>query len=163
MRAAYLLPLLALPAAAQLAGRHGDDEDEMMDMAHGDEHEVAATTTVFESYSSAASSAIAHASSSSIPAPPHGHDAHHHNSHAPIKEYLDDADVHRWHTFPPTYLDADFRLTNDSAIFGEDLTKGWDAETVASHPRLMLLHVLSMVLAYFGALPICKWQRERSG
>ncbi|KLT39959.1 hypothetical protein CC85DRAFT_232023, partial [Cutaneotrichosporon oleaginosum] len=80
--------------------------------------------------------------------------AHNHNSHAPVKEFLDDAALHEWHDFPPTYMDADFRLTPDKVIFGEVFPADWDAATVASHPGLMFAHVACMVIAYFVLLPI---------
>ncbi|TXT15743.1 hypothetical protein VHUM_00246 [Vanrija humicola] len=108
--------------------------------AHEHEHSAAPTTTT------------AAATASALPAAAHAPGHHHHKG--PVKTTLDDAEIHRWHTFPPTYLDADFRLTKDQAIFGEDLGEGWDPATVPSHPRLMAAHVVAMVLAYFGALPI---------
>lgn len=162
-----LFVLAALPIAVAVAGsagagagvglavRHGDEHEGMgMDMGGGDEHgheleheheHAAATTTTVPVPSGAPTPS---------PAPAHEPDHHHHKG--PVKTTLDDADIHHWHKFPPTYLDADFRLTKDQAIFGEDLDDGWDPETVPSHPRLMVAHVVAMMLAYFGALPVCE-------
>ena len=92
--------------------------------------------------------------------PPEGHD---HGSHTPPKDILDDEDIHWWHHFPVTYLSADFRLDRDSAIFGEEFPEGWDPEQGQGHRTFMGLHVLGMILAYFGALPLCECMDLRMG
>lgn len=179
MRAALLLPCVAaLAAASGPIARHGghDDMDGMMD---GDNGMMGAPAMSASSlppprpFDTAAEAAAASATdASSAPAAPAAptpgsdshndahdkparppHDPHGHHSHAPVKEFLNDTDIHLWHKFPPTYLDADFRLTQDSVIFGEELPADWPGET-PSHPGLMVLHVAAMVVAYFGALPI---------
>jgi hypothetical protein len=164
MRAALLLPLLALSVSAQvIAPRHGDDHDEDMDMSdmmndHSDDTPMSQhmdnllAATVVLPPTTAAVTVIPSTTAAAAPTP---HDPHNHNSHAKVKEYLDDADVHYWHKFPPTYLDADFRLTKDSVIFGEDLPDDWPGDT-PSHPGLMMMHVGAMMLAYFALLPISK-------
>jgi hypothetical protein len=93
------------------------------------------------------------ASSNAVAKPPDPH-MHSHGSHAAVKEILDDVGIHRWHDFPPTYLAADFRLTADSAIFGEVFDETWDPENASGHRGLMVIHVAAMILAYFTALPI---------
>jgi hypothetical protein len=127
-----------------------------MDMGHG--HDAAAPTPTTTTVSLVASSLAASTSSAAVApvAPPKPHDPHSHNSHAKVKEYLDDADIHYWHKFPPTYLDADFRLTKDNTIFGEDLPEDWPGDT-PSHPGLMIMHVGAMMLAYFALLPISEY------
>lgn len=126
-----------------------------------------ADTPAMSSMMASASAAPGPSSSAAVapaPAAEHGHgsahdsaprppDPHGHHSHAPVKEFLNDTEIHLWHKFPPTYLDADFRLTQDSVIFGEELPADWPGDT-PSHPGLMIVHVVSMCLAYFGALPI---------
>jgi hypothetical protein len=103
----------------------------------------------------------------------------HHHSHgahsAPIVA-LNDTDIHYWHSFPPSYLAADFRLDEDSAIFGEEFPPDWresgdgaggeggeESERVVRVRGIdtgkrgwMVLHVVGMCVAYFGALPICE-------
>ncbi|EIW68262.1 hypothetical protein TREMEDRAFT_69277 [Tremella mesenterica DSM 1558] len=86
-----------------------------------------------------------------LPPEPHSHE---HGSHKAPKVVLDDVSIHHWHHFPPSYLAADFRLDSDSAIFGEEFDESWDTEQTERHGGLMLVHVASMVIAYFGALPI---------
>lgn len=162
MRAAIFLPLLALSVSASLNVRHGDDENMDMETDHEHEHEHGnghdATTHSFLTAVpevatwTASSSAVAQSASVPKHTP---HNPHDHHSHAPVKDKLDDADIHYWHKFPPTYMDADFRLTNDSVIFGEDLPADWPGET-PSHPGLMIAHVASMIAAYFAILPISK-------
>ncbi|WVQ95039.1 hypothetical protein IAU59_002131 [Kwoniella sp. CBS 9459] len=83
--------------------------------------------------------------------PPGGHD---HGSHTAAKTELDDENIHYWHHFPPTYLAADFKLDNDSAIFGEEFGESWDPEQIESHKGLMAVHVLTYYGAYFGLLPL---------
>lgn len=153
MRAALLLPTLAL-VRAELMARHDHHG------GHGAEPDSPAVSAVsaakvFEAAPLPATSA----SPSAMPSHGHGHahgppPAHNHNPHAPVKEFLDDVALHELHDFPPTYMDADFRLTNDSVIFGEVFPDDWDPETVASHPGLMFAHVGCMIAAYFALMPI---------
>lgn len=183
MRAALLLPcVFALAAASGPIARHGGHDDDMMDSEMMDgEHKWTATSaaagldtapprpfgTMTESVAAAPSPTPGsdddhddshdtpthhddHHDSHDAPPDPHGH-----HSHAPVKEFLNDTEIHRWHKFPPTYLDADFRLTQDSVIFGEELPENWPGDT-PSHPGLMILHVAAMCVAYFGALPVGK-------
>ncbi|WWC63391.1 uncharacterized protein I303_105991 [Kwoniella dejecticola CBS 10117] len=82
-----------------------------------------------------------------------GHD-HNHGSHTPAKVKLDDQAIHALHYFPPTYLDVDFKLDNDSAIFGEEFDEHWDVGALESHKGLKALHALLYYGAYFGLLPI---------
>lgn len=98
------------------------------------------------------SAVIASPKPTSIHSDPHG--GHSHGSHAPAKTVLDDADIHFWHKYPPSYLAADFRLDNDSAIFGEEFDEAWDPNDASGHRGLAILHVLSFYTAYFGFLPI---------
>ncbi|WWD19150.1 hypothetical protein CI109_103608 [Kwoniella shandongensis] len=89
----------------------------------------------------------------------HGHavaapDPHSHGVHTPAVEKLNDTAIHLIHHYPPSYLAADFRLDNDTAIFGEEFDATWNLEEVESHKGLMFVHAGSMVLAYFAALPI---------
>lgn len=160
MRAALLLPcVFALAAATTPIARHGghDDMDGAM-MEGGMEGMMESTTAAISPEQTApapaavkpASDGHGHGHDSKPAGPP---DPHGHHSHAPVKEFLNDTEIHLWHKFPPTYLDADFRLTQDSVIFGEELPADWPGDT-PSHPGLMILHVVSMCLAYFGALPI---------
>ncbi len=81
-------------------------------------------------------------------------DPHWHDFHAAPKVKLDDESIHLIHHFPPSYLAVDFRLDNDSAIFGEEFDESWDPDAAQGHARLMAVHALGMVLGYFGALPI---------
>lgn len=155
MRTTFLLPLLALATANDRIARHDHDGDEhggdVMDMTASS----AASPPGLPSGVSHPSSALTLSSTPATHAHAHGHPpGHHHNSHAPVKEFLDDVALHEWHDFPPTYLDADFRLKNDSLIFGEVFPDDWDPETVASHPALMGLHVGCMMVAYFVLLPV---------
>jgi hypothetical protein len=83
--------------------------------------------------------------------------AHNHGGHAAPKVVLDDADIHYWHSFPPSYLAADFRLDVDSAIFGEEFPDDWAADEAGGRKGLLLAHVASMLVAYFGILPIGEW------
>ena len=89
---------------------------------------------------------------------PHGHS---HGSHVAAKVTLDDQSVHQWHHFPPTYLAADFRLDNDSAIFGEEFDETWDPDDASGHKILMIAHIVGMTAAYFGALPISTSSRRK--
>lgn len=151
-----------------LLARH-DGEDDSMDM---DVDEVNASTedtpAVDDAMASASiSSAITSSSeastpNSSAPSHEHSHESHgaekapdpHSHSHSAALEILNDTDIHRWHQFPPTYLDADFRLDADSAIFGEEFDDSWNLEEVESHKGLALVHAFLMGLAYFGVLPV---------
>ena len=82
---------------------------------------------------------------------------HEHGEHEAAKDVLDESDMHNeWHTFPPTYLAADFRLDNDTAIFGEEFDEDWDPDNSSGHKLLMMAHVGAMVAAYFAVLPICE-------
>ncbi|KAK4688440.1 hypothetical protein P7C73_g1670, partial [Tremellales sp. Uapishka_1] len=78
----------------------------------------------------------------------------HHHSHAAPKTVLDDEAIHRIHHFPPSYLAADFRLSPDTAIFGEEFDDEWDPSAEGGARGWMIVHVAGMVGAYFGALPI---------
>ncbi|BEI83231.1 hypothetical protein CcaverHIS002_0310990 [Cutaneotrichosporon cavernicola] len=133
MRAAVFLLFIALAHAERIA-LHGDRHD------HGAElpSPVASDEEVPQTVSLAlASSSYLASPSAALPGHDHGHGqppGHNHNSHAPVREVLDDIGLHEWHDFPPTYMDADFRLTKDSVIFGEVFPEGWDPESVASHP-----------------------------
>ncbi|BEI91015.1 uncharacterized protein CcaverHIS019_0310850 [Cutaneotrichosporon cavernicola] len=153
MRAAVFLLFIALAHAERIA-LHGDRHD------HGAElpSPVASDEEVPQTVSLAlASSSYLASPSAALPGHDHGHGqppGHNHNSHAPVREVLDDIGLHEWHDFPPTYMDADFRLTKDSVIFGEVFPEGWDPESVASHPQLMLAHVVCMAASYFVLLPI---------
>lgn len=110
------------------------------------------------------SSSEASTPNSSAPSHEHSHESHgaekapdphsHSHSHSAALEILNDTDIHRWHQFPPTYLDADFRLDADSAIFGEEFDDSWNLEEVESHKGLALVHAFLMGLAYFGVLPV---------
>lgn len=153
MRASLLLPLLpvALVAATTPEVRHGHHHIEPPDEnGVGLEHDVATPAIPTSPVSSASAAAPSHTHE----APSNPPDAHRHNSHAPVKEFLDDVELHNWHDFPPTYMDADFRLTKDSVIFGEEFPEDWDPETVASHPGMIFAHVGCMIMAYFVLLPL---------
>ena len=95
-------------------------------------------------------------SPSPLPPQPHAHSGHSHGSHAAPLTTLDDAGIHFWHKFPPTYLAADFRLDNDSAIFGEEFDETWDPENESGHKGLVFLHAVGFYSAYFGLLPLSK-------
>lgn len=157
MRVTFLLPFLALATANDRIPRNGDDGDQDSDAKDMTVNDAAASPPALPSSALTLSSsspttfAQAHAQSP----------GHHHNSHAPVKEFLDDVALHEWHDFPPTYLDADFRLKNDSLIFGEVFPDDWDPETVTSHPGLMGLHVGCMMVAYFVLLPIGEFPSRR--
>lgn len=89
------------------------------------------------------------------PAAPHGHGhGHGHGSHAPAMTELNDTDIHRWHHYPVSYLAADFRLTQDQAIFGDEFDEDYDPDTASGHRGLAIAHVFGFYTAYFGALPI---------
>ncbi|WRT68496.1 uncharacterized protein IL334_005472 [Kwoniella shivajii] len=166
----------ASPIHHDIINRHEDDEHGSIGMGinmHGDEmgDDREAYKGDTESYdtdkitssivsggensfasSSASSSAVSQSPSSKAPShPPSGHD---HGSHTAAKTVLDDESVHEWHHFPPTYLDVDFKLDNDSAIFGEEFDDTWNPETLESHKRLMMIHTSLFYGAYFGLLPI---------
>lgn len=178
------VPAVASVGYRQLQLRHGDDdadenehdhashgehqhhnEDPEENQSHGgthDHHDVmdmpsgssAPTASAPISSSSAVSpDSAAHHDMSEPHGPPPDHH-HSHGSHAAAKVELNDAEIHYWHSFPPSYLAADFRLTNDSVIFGEELPAEWDPETASGHKGLMVLHVVFMCMAYFAVLPI---------
>lgn len=101
---------------------------------------------------------------------------HSHSAHSAPTVALNDTDIHYWHSFPPSHLAADFRLDEDSAIFGEEFPSDWrvtgdgaggeggeESESVVRVRGVdtgkrgwMVLHVVAMCVAYFGALPICE-------
>ncbi|KAL7422561.1 hypothetical protein Q5752_003209 [Cryptotrichosporon argae] len=158
----------ALLGAAALAGlavatplrRHDGDDDEIDMGGMQDDSSVSMGMPDLVSSSAVASSSAA----SVAPAPSHAAHAHataavaaaaggHHHS-GPVLSVLNETRVHAGHAFPPSYLAADFRLTNDSVIFGEVLPADWDADAVASHPGLKLAGTAAFVAAYFGVLPI---------
>ena len=134
---------------------HGDDDDETAVVGHH-HHQSEPRPGVHTTWQKASAAEAAHYAATHH---------HAHGSHAPPRVVLNDTLVHHFHTFPPSYLAADFRLDEDSAIFGEEFGEGWtvtaeDAQdgTVAGRDSgrmgLMVVHVVAMSLAYFGALPI---------
>jgi hypothetical protein len=159
-------------ASVQLQRRHDDDDHASGNHMHGtvvdwDESEdddgdgdVSSTPAALgmdmdmNMHSVSGSPTAASAVSSTTAVKPHDPHMHSHGSHEAAKVTLNDVDIHKWHDFPPSYLAADFRLTNDSAIFGEVFDEDWDPENASGHKGLMAAHVLAMCLAYFGALPI---------
>ncbi|RSH88825.1 hypothetical protein EHS25_003053 [Saitozyma podzolica] len=151
-------------ASAQLQRRHDDDDHASGNHMHGsvadwDESEdddgdaLGVAMDMDMNMHSASPTAASAVSSTTAVRPPDPH-MHSHGSHEAAKVTLNDVDIHNWHDFPPSYLAADFRLTNDSAIFGEVFDEDWDPENAAGHKGLMTAHVGAMCLAYFGALPI---------
>jgi hypothetical protein len=157
-------------ASGQLQRRHDDDEHASGNHMHGtvvgwdesedddDDDDVSSTTAVVSmdmdmNMHSASPTAASAMSSTTAVKPPDPH-MHSHGSHEAAKVTLNDVDIHTWHDFPPSYLAADFRLTNDSAIFGEVFDEDWDPENASGHKGLMAAHVVAMCLAYFGALPM---------
>lgn len=171
-----VLPLLALAAprirtpaesGAFLDTRHGDDEhDEAMvyadhisamdhdDMTshHTEEHNSEDSIQDHDHlHTSEAPSGSSKADAASAAA--HGA-SHHHGSHTAPKTELNDADIHYWHSFPPSYLAADFRLDVDTAIFGEEFPEDWVPENAGGRRGLVSLHIASMLVAYFGILPV---------
>lgn len=153
-----------------LVARHDDHHEDMdetipwpMESSGSSAHEELAHDMHMPSVTPVASStAIPDATVISASIPPesfaqaHSHGGHDHGSHAAPKDVLDDADIHNWHDFPPSYLAADFRLDNDSAIFGEVFDETWDAEDASGHVGLAMLHAGMELVAYFGILPIGK-------
>ncbi|WVO14412.1 hypothetical protein L204_102045 [Cryptococcus depauperatus] len=137
-----------------LAARHGEEHG---DMAMGDPLEPSENVDV-DGIGEMLPSAFGSATTMPAPHSPHPHadhppDPHAHGSHMAAMEMLNDTEIHRLHHFPPTFLDADFRIDRESAIFGEDLAD-WDLEQIESHRGLILTHAVLMGLAYFGLLPI---------
>lgn len=150
--------------------RHDMHEDSDMDVdvvisstsslvvnENGDTH--AATSTNFVEFATQTHSHLASSTQtlSTSPEPTHDHaheQEHDHGSHAEAPTELNDTYIHSIHYFPPTYLDADFKLNKDSAIFGEDFDESWDEQDVQGHKTLMGLYVLGMGSAYFVILPI---------
>lgn len=104
--------------------------------------------------STSTSSLGAASSTTSRPIPPNPHA--HHGGHHQAQLELNETDVHYWHHFPPSYLAADFRLTKDQVIFGEELDETWVPEEAGGHRTLAIAHAGTFVLAYFGLLPIGK-------
>ncbi|WVR09504.1 hypothetical protein IAU60_006572 [Kwoniella sp. DSM 27419] len=177
-----VLSLLVLPTIASasvihpsnaLTSRHEEDGMDMVGMASGHMHEdgseegmmghthavepeldttQGAYTTVYPTESTAWSLDVL----PTLTAHPHGKPpgGHDHGSHTPAKTVLDDDNIHFWHKFPPTYLDADFKLDNETAIFGEEFDQYWRVDEVISHRGLMIMHVVTYYGAYFGLLPI---------
>jgi hypothetical protein len=85
---------------------------------------------------------------------PHG--GHGHGKHHVPQVELNETDVHYWHHFPASYLAADFRLTRDQVIFGEELDDTWEPEEAGGHRKLAFVHAGLFLIAYFGLLPIGK-------
>ncbi|TYJ58053.1 hypothetical protein B9479_001148 [Cryptococcus floricola] len=166
-----VLPVFATPdnaARPALQVKHeGEDDDVPMDMGHA-EDAVESTQTrqiptpVASALGSATSAVHSAAASSPHAAAGHSHGASHDPPSAPHSHggnqealtVLNDTDIHRWHKFPPTYLDADFQLDASSAIFGEQFDDAWNLEDIESHKILALSHAFLMGLAYTGLLPI---------
>ena len=148
----YLPSTLAAPSLA-LVDRH----DHHHDHTDHEQDDHSFGTQLMPSLPSTASTAISSSSSSHDPAPhnPHAH-SHGHGSHHQPQVELNETDVHYWHHFPPSYLAADFRLSKDRVIFGEELDETWTPETEGGHMTLALGHAASLVLAYFGFLPVGK-------
>lgn len=115
---------------------------------------ISSAITSSSEASTANSSASSHEHSHESHGAEQAPDPHSHGAHNAALEMLNDTEIHRWHHFPPTYLDADFRLDADSAIFGEEFDESWDLEDVESHKGLAFVHAFLMGLAYFGVLPI---------
>ncbi|OCF31554.1 cytoplasmic protein [Kwoniella heveanensis BCC8398] len=136
-----------------IAAEHDNEEVDHGDDMHMDALSSTASTTA--SVSAPSSSAVSTKQPSSSEhahgKPPGGHD---HGTHTAAKTVLDDENIHYWHHFPPTYLAADFKLDNDSAIFGEEFDESWHPEEFESHKGLMAIHVLTYYGAYFGLLPL---------
>jgi len=107
-----------------------------------------------------AMSNVTNSTTAPLPPDPHGHN---HGSHTEPKYVLDDVDIHFWHKFPPSYLAADFRLDNDSAIFGEEFDETWDPDDASGHRGLVILHALGFYTAYFGLMPVGKPISEDEG
>ncbi|WVQ71956.1 hypothetical protein IAR50_001498 [Cryptococcus sp. DSM 104548] len=164
-------PALAIPDTAAgplaLARHEGEDDGMPMSMEHtqdaAKETQTREILTPVASALASATSAVQSAvASSSQAASGHSHgaahvsapDPHSHGSHQEALTVINDTDIHRWHKFPPTYLDADFRLDADSAIFGEQFDETWNLEEIESHKGLALLHASLMAVAYFGLLPL---------
>ncbi|KAK8854705.1 hypothetical protein IAR55_003444 [Kwoniella newhampshirensis] len=164
-------------SSSRLAIRHEDedeDDDAMdMDMFHSEESEghthavvvdvpvAAADDEDLTTENEVANNTKPSSHSHPAPAPAHAHDhaevppdPHSHGTHTTAMVKLNDTDIHRWHHYPPSYLSADFRLNNDTAIFGEEFDATWNVEEVESHKGLMLVHAVSMISAYFAVLPI---------
>lgn len=155
-----LSTITAAPAGSDVISRQEDEHEhhghDHHHMPQGDDDairppEIASSIDQASSISTPALSTVPHP-----PEPDH----HSHGSHAAPKAVLDDESIHYWHHFPPSYLAADFKLDKDSAIFGEEFDDEWDPQRASGHRSLMLGHVLAMIGAYFGALPICKSSLE---
>ena len=149
----------SIPAPNALRARiaHGDDhEGGLIPSMHDLGHE--ASSGASEALTSGISSAsVASTPSASAVPPPNPHS---HGSHSAPLEVLDDAGIHFWHHFPPTYLAADFRLDNDSAIFGEEFDETWDPKKASGHRTLAFTHAFVFYAAYFGFLPVGKFNER---
>ena len=137
-------------------------ELELRQHDHATEHDHAIHLMDDVALPSASSKMLARPKTTISPhsSPPSAH-GHNHGSHTEPKYILDDVDIHFWHKFPPSYLAADFRLDNNSAIFGEELDETWDPENASGHRGLVLMHALGFYSAYFGLLPIGKFDKPR--
>ena len=152
------------PLDALQSRQHDHDHashDMDMDMAGGDSMDMPEVVDLDPSADasgnpSTSSSSTVATHDSAVHSQPSGEDpaGHHHGSHTAPKVVLDDESIHQWHHYPPSYLAADFRLDNDSAIFGEEFDEAWDPAEAGGRKGLMVLHVVGMSLAYFAALPI---------
>lgn len=155
-----LSTITAAPAGSDVISRQEDEHEhhghDHHHMPQGDDDAIRPpeTASSIDQASSISTPAL-----STVPHPPEP-DHHSHGSHAAPKAVLDDESIHYWHHFPPSYLAADFKLDKDSAIFGEEFDDEWDPQRASGHKSLMLGHVLAMIGAYFGALPICKSSLE---
>lgn len=155
----YLPATFAAPSS-DLAARH----DHHHDHSNAGVDQLAAPDKVVEASSLAISPTPTLSGSSSsftTPSDPsahghgngHGH-GHGHGSHHQPQVQLNETDVHHWHHFPPSYLAADFRLSKDQVIFGEELDESWTPEDEGGHRMLAFGHAGTFILAYFGILPI---------
>lgn len=121
---------------------------------HDHHHDLHASHKAEESTMSTTSDSSS-SSSTQRPTPPNTHARH--GGHHQAQLELNETDVHYWHHFPPSYLAADFRLSKDQVIFGEELDETWVPEDEGGHRTLAFAHAGSFVLAYFGFLPIGKY------
>ena len=122
------------------------------DMHHGDASDVVAGMSGLSAPVPEASSVISDPKAT----PPDPHGGHSHGSHAAPLIELNDTDIHRWHSYPVSYLAADFRLREDQAIFGDEFEADYDAENASGHLGWAVLHVVGFYTAYFGLLPLCE-------
>lgn len=157
----YLPAIFAAPSL-DLVARHDHHHDhshaEDEHLGHIDEMAVAQPSSIATSAtpipSSSSTSSIV-ASNPHAQAHDHGHGhGHGHGSHHKPQVELNETDVHHWHHFPPSYLAADFRLSKDQVIFGEELDESWTPENEGGHRMMAFGHAATFILAYFGILPI---------